>query len=624
MAISSEDLKHCQNVVKALRKEKNNYLFLEPFDLSVVPGYADVVKKVMDLTTLSRNLEAGVYPDRDSFAKDCYLIYDNAIAYHSTRETVWIANMAKSMLRIARNRFNNIDKKKDSSGKNKKLLPTKKNKKAISETATKRDSVGTKLKLKLGIATDATVKPKVSIKLKTSPQGKQVPATEDPKEEKKAKKPRLTLKLGKAKTSEPADSATSPQPAKASSSAGTSKPTSKSVGNSRGKELPKGVTVAKTDAPKKSSKKTSTKRKGTDNATTKSKKIKLSTGGSQGSSRGAGMTIVRRAQCNKVLNGLKRRQQHNVAVFLQPVSDKNIIKDYKSKIQNPMDLGTMQSKLDRNEYQTPSAFVLDLRRIFANCLIYNSQVSTFRRVGVDVLATAEQLNTVFLAQPEHPTVVYPPLLFCWKLCLSVLDTLYNLKNPEDGISTALYFLYPVSFYCGGQFPADYLTKVTKPMDFGTVTKQLLEGQYISVDQFEADCRLVLDNCTVYYGGREDGVIFTEQASRLRGVLQQQMTALKKYIKSPQGEALRRATQNTVNTVSLPKPQIHLLLGIIEDMRSSNYTDKATKVRSVSRIPEFAPMCSSIGADYRTSHGSIRETSLVVCFPRLFTKGENSN
>mmetsp|Transcript_20704 Transcript_20704/g.50839 ORF Transcript_20704/g.50839 Transcript_20704/m.50839 type:complete len:1283 (-) Transcript_20704:46-3894(-) len=606
MAISPEDLKHCQNVIKALRKEKNNYLFLEPFDLSVVPGYTVCCPKVMDLNTLNRNLEAGVYADRGAFAKDCYLIYENAIAYHSTRETSWIANMAKSMLRVAHRKIdiktNSLSEKKKSSsaGKTKKLLPTKKNKKTISETATKRDSGGTKLKLKLGTSSEATAKPKVSIKLKTSPQGKQVPATDDPKEEKKekkAKKPRLTLKLGKPKTSEPADSAPSPQLAKSSSSSGTSKSTIKVVGNSRGKELPKGVTVAKTEAAKKSNKKTSTKRKGSDNATTKTKKIKLSTGGSQGSSRGAGMNLVRRAQCIKVLNGLKRRQQQNVAVFLQPVSDKNIIKDYKSKIQNPMDLGTMQSKLERNEYQTPAGFVLDLRRIFANCLIYNSQVSTFRRVAVDVLATGEQLITVFLAQPEHPTVVYPPLLFCWKLCLSVLDTLYNLTNPQDGAPTALYFLYPVSFYCGGQFPPDYLTKVTKPMDFGTVTKQLLEGQYVSVDQFEADCRLVLDNCTVYYGGREDGVIFTEQASRLLAVLTQQMTALKKYIKSPQGEALRRAAQNTVNTVSLPKPQIHLLLGIIEDMRASNYTDKATKITEPAMAQFEKPVSLSSFPDY---------------------------
>jgi hypothetical protein len=73
-------------------------------------------------------------------------------------------------------------------------------------------------------------------------------------------------------------------------------------------------------------------------------------------------------------------------------------------------------------------------------------------------------------------------------------------------------------------------------------------------------------------------MFTDQAGRLNAVLQQQMTALKKYIKSPPGEALRRSAQNAVNTVTLPKPPIHLLLGILEELRILKYTDKATKVR----------------------------------------------
>lgn len=560
-----EDLKHCQNVVKALRKEKNNYMFLEPFDLTQVPGYSDVVKKPMDISTLSKNLEAGVYPDREVFAKDCFLIYDNAIAYHGTLPTAWIADKAKSMLRIAKDKYNNVGKKKDQFGKSKKMLPTKKNKKALSESPPK-DSGGTKLKLKIGGGT----------KLNKSPvQGKQAPPFTEQKEEKKAKKPRLTLKLGKSKVPDAMDSDTATP--KATSGPSTSKLEIKVGGNSRGKELPKGVTPPKAEQ-KKVTKKATTKRKSTDGSLSKSKKIKLSVSTSQANRGGMAMNPLRKAQCTKVLNGLKHRQNQNIAVFLQPVSDKSIVKDYKSKIEYPMDLGTIQAKLERDEYPTVSAFASDLRRIFSNCLRYNTSLKdAFRPVAVDVLTTAEELMTVFLARSEFPVSAYPPLLFCWKLCLSVLDTLYNLTNPGDGAPTAFYFLFPVTFYCGGQYPPEYLDKVKKPMDFGTVTKQLLEGQYISVDQFEADCRLVLDNCTVYYGGRADGKMFTEQASRLSAVLQQQMTALKKYIKSPPGESLRRAALNAVNTATLPKPPIHVLLRMLEELRSLKYTDKATKV-----------------------------------------------
>lgn len=291
------------------------------------------------------------------------------------------------------------------------------------------------------------------------------------------------------------------------------------------------------------------------------------------------MTPPRKCQCSKVLSGLKRRRHKQVGWFLQPVSDKGIIQDYRAKIKNPMDLSTMQTKLDKNEYPTVSAFVLDLRRIFANCLRYNTSIKdSLRPVAVETLTTAEQLMTVFLAKPEHPSQLYPPLLFCWKLCLNVLDTLFNMANPVDGQPTALYFLHPVSFYCGGQFPPDYLEKVTTPMDFGTVTAKLIEGQYTGISQFEADCKLVIDNCNSYYGGRDDGRVFTEQAGRLRDTLRQQLSSLNRYVKSPAGESLKRQSQMSISAVHFPKPPIPLLLNMIEELRSLKYTDKATKVR----------------------------------------------
>jgi hypothetical protein len=56
------------------------------------------------------------------------------------------------------------------------------------------------------------------------------------------------------------------------------------------------------------------------------------------------MNNARRAQCYKILSGLKRRQAANVKEFLKPVSDAKIVKDYKAKIEFPMDLGTIGSK----------------------------------------------------------------------------------------------------------------------------------------------------------------------------------------------------------------------------------------------------------------------------------------
>ena len=116
------------------------------------------------------------------------------------------------------------------------------------------------------------------------------------------------------------------------------------------------------------------------------------------------------------------------------------------------------------------------------------------------------------------------------------------------------------------------------MDFGTVTARLIEGQYRNVDEFQKDCKLVLENCVAYYGGREDGKLFVEQANRLKAVLQQQLDALNRYIKSPAGQSAQKQAQLQTTLLSFPKPPISLMLSIIEEMRALKYTDKDTKVK----------------------------------------------
>lgn len=44
---------------------------------------------------------------------------------------------------------------------------------------------------------------------------------------------------------------------------------------------------------------------------------------------------------------------------------------------------------------------------------------------------------------------------------------------------------------------DYLSYITTPMDFWTMEQKVRRHEYASLDQFEADFRLVVDNCTTY-------------------------------------------------------------------------------------------------------------------------------
>lgn len=370
---------------------------------------------------------------------------------------------------------------------------------------------------------------------------------------------------------------------------------------SRGKELPKGVSSSTSPPSKlqvkapKNNKTTSSKKQESSTQTKKTKKqtsqklpqspSKVAPAPAGGSGTGTTGQVVgamnpkRTIQCMKVLSGLKRRKFKDMVWFQSPISDKIIIDDYRAKIPSPMDLGTLSIKLEKNQYVTIADFVFDLRRIFANCLRYNTTIQdSFRPLAVDILTLAEELLASFVAKPETPSVVYPPLLYCWKLCVSILDAVTNITNPTDGHQTAHYFMHPVSFYFGGVLPQDYLSKVKRPIDLGTVTSTLLEGKYYSVQSFATDCLLVNENCIAYYGGTPEGGMFTEQAGRLHALMKHQLDALMRYDQS-NASAPAKAAYVSLAAVLLPKPPPTFLLSILKDLRAVKYTDKFTKVRN---------------------------------------------
>jgi len=743
MSMSQQDLELCRGLVKVLRSEKNskfNALFMNPFDLSHTPGYLDICGRVMDLSTLSHNLENSRYFKRREVYDDCNLTFENAIKYHSDKDTTkWIVSPAKNMLKIAKREQQKIEKKVTGVPKIKLKLggsggdarPKIRIKQPAARVTGATISRG---KIPPVVATSRGKTPVVAtLRGKTPPPGVGVgvgvgslstagskdtsasPSSQPPPK----KKPRLTLKLGKSKTqlissstkkySETTSSAkisskkstTVSSSSTASSLSSTKKltirtgtdksggvPTKKNSiktgsggGPSRGKELPKGVIAPakpKTDTKKvtKSSKATGSSKKAsiklpavtaskstaskvtkvaTPKSTTKSiapKSIAQKSTSSKTSSsnmtsskttktttKTSGtkkekniskakitltasiaavlpMTPARKAQFSKILNGIKRRKAKSIIWFEKPVSDKKIIQDYKAKIKYPMDLSTMQSKLDNTTfggssnnkgYTTDAEFVLDLRRIFGNCLRFNTSngKDSLRPIAVETLEKVEQISNFFLAKSEftnkpaaNVTPLYPSLLFCWKLCVNVIDTLYNLTNQEDKHHTAFYFMHPVTYYFGGALPTDYLNKAPRPMDFGTVTSQLMEGQYTSLDQFESDCELVLSNCMAYYGGKAESKVFCDQAARLNQVLQQQLDALNRYVKSSAGLAAQKSARLGISTSTLlPKPPIPLLLTILAELRDQKYTDKMTKITEPAMAIFEKPVSVAVIPDY---------------------------
>ena len=207
-----------------------------------------------------------------------------------------------------------------------------------------------------------------------------------------------------------------------------------------------------------------------------------------------------------------------------------------------------------------------------------------------MLMSSEQFLHHFLPNEDAASgkALYPKLLYCLTTCLEILDSILDLKNPDDNAQTVWYFIHPASYFFGGVLPQAYKNKVKYPMDFGTITSNLIEGAYQSVDAFVKDCRLVTSNCKAFYqDDKENGKAFVAQANRLEEFLSPHLSNILKYDEFEKGSEGRKNAANPT-PISLLKPTPAFYTAILNELRSANYTDRYTKVRRY-KINENEPI-----------------------------------
>lgn len=92
-------------------------------------------------------------------------------------------------------------------------------------------------------------------------------------------------------------------------------------------------------------------------------------------------------QCNAILKELIANEY--AWPFHMPVDAELLgLHDYHEIITHPMDLGTVKQKMDNREYRSANAFASDVRLIFTNCFTYNPP-------DHEVVAMARQLCSLF-------------------------------------------------------------------------------------------------------------------------------------------------------------------------------------------------------------------------------------
>ena len=70
----------------------------------------------------------------------------------------------------------------------------------------------------------------------------------------------------------------------------------------------------------------------------------------------------------------------NAWPFLQPVNKDEVL-DYYEVIKQPMDLSTMETKLEQDQYETPEDFVRDALLVYNNCRRYNSETTPYHKAA---------------------------------------------------------------------------------------------------------------------------------------------------------------------------------------------------------------------------------------------------
>jgi len=112
-------------------------------------------------------------------------------------------------------------------------------------------------------------------------------------------------------------------------------------------------------------------------------------------------------QCKNIAEKLYKSRA--AIPFRQPVDPIELgIPDYFEVIQNPIDLGTIKTKLAQQEYQTLEQFVADVRLVWSNCLTYNRPGSPICKVAQNLSQMFEDLLQGF-DHSEPDTLVPIPL-----------------------------------------------------------------------------------------------------------------------------------------------------------------------------------------------------------------------
>jgi hypothetical protein len=259
--------------------------------------------------------------------------------------------------------------------------------------------------------------------------------------------------------------------------------------------------------------------------------------------------------------------------FLAPVDWKALqLPTYPKIVKHPMDLGTIQQKLDSSRYAKVEDFIADVRLVWSNAKAFNLE-------GSDIYEVAMLLEEEFEGKLELQS---GPLreggassskggggggggggssggALSGEQLAQCKAAMRELRKHKD----AGAFLEPVDWKALGI--RDYPTIIKRPMDLGTVQKRLDSGQYNSVLDVAADIDLVWSNAMTY---NQDESYIYNVAADLKSFSDRKMAPLVAAAREagdvPHELTFEMKRQLNENAALLSSKDLYGMVGIVEE------------------------------------------------------------
>eukprot|EP01032_Pedospumella_encystans_P016544 gene16544-18873_t len=212
------------------------------------------------------------------------------------------------------------------------------------------------------------------------------------------------------------------------------------------------------------------------------------------------------ARCTKLA---KELQAMPGAKYVAKDSGFASVPNYADSIPHPISLEGVLNRIqgkgsgDVKKYTYLNDFALEVRRVFGNFIRYNwlahPETVKLRKEALKVLFKFEQFWYELHQEVEMvtPGMYFKQPLPELKWGLQAFDDVVKVKVGEKYLIDD--FIYHIQYYFPD--PADikkYKAIVKRPMSFGELMSNLVEGSYDSLDDLKDDLDAIVNNCSTYW------------------------------------------------------------------------------------------------------------------------------